>query len=197
MTAQLRFEIDGWEWPDVDDDDDTDTELTPPELIEPIRDFMGGEIHVDPCAHRCGHVRAICEYRKGDNGLVRPWVNIDGYDAPMANAFVNHPYSAGQPAKWLQRCHDVVAAHPQFSIVALSKCDTSTLWWKRWIWNSAAAVCFISRRIAFEKPTPEGRTRRESAKWASVLTYYGPHAAGFCEWFAELGGCVELAKVRR
>lgn len=193
---QLRFDVQGWEWPDVDDDDDSDTEITPAELVEPIRDFFGGEIDVDPCAHRLGHVQARCEWRKSDDGMAKPWVRIPGYRRPMRSVFVNHPYSHGEPNRWLGRCASVASAHPDVSIVALSKGDTSTLWYRKWIRGTAAAVCFVERRIAFEKVSRTGARARQGAKWPSILSYWGPHAHGFVEWFGELGHCIALERNR-
>lgn len=178
MSAPIRqLAFEGW-LQGVDEDQTHDDWYTPPELIDLIRDFFGGEIDLDPCASTRAFVGARINYTKSDDGMTMPWVGDR-----ILNRFVNPPYS--DPRPWIQRIASVHASWPREvagDSIALVKCDPSTRAWES-AW-SADAVLFFRRRVQFIKPNS---VLRASAMFPSALLYWGPHAEGFDAFFGELG----------
>lgn len=204
-TRQLSFDrvvaFAGW-LPGSDEPLTSDDWFTPPELADSIRDFLGGDIDLDPCASPHAYVNARVQWTKADDGLSLPWVGTiqvgetnERHDdlVVIRNRFVNPPYS--NPGPWLQRLadmHNEDAARWRGGVgamdvgagdsVALVKADASTKAWRH-AWT-ADAVLFFARRVQFVR---HGSTVRASAPFPSALLYWGPHAEGFDAWFADLG----------
>ena len=77
---------------------------TPPKYVDPIREFFGGTIHLDPCTNSYSIIHARVEYSQPEyDGLRESW------DFPTI--YVNPPYGAdrenGTTIKhWLKRCEE-------------------------------------------------------------------------------------------
>lgn len=64
---------------------------TPPELLEPIRDYFKGVIDLDPCSNDLSQVKATVEYKLPyKNGLNEPW---SIYSNQTTCVFFNPPYA--------------------------------------------------------------------------------------------------------
>ena len=137
--------------------------------LAPVREFFGGGVDLDPCSNKLSTVGARLAYTIADDGLSQPWAG---------RVWVNHPYSSGQPAKWLRRCSEVGDAG---EVLALPKGDWSTSWWNTYV-RTAPARCLIARRVAFVS-----RGKRTVANFPSALVYWGPRVARFREVFGQFG----------
>lgn len=156
-------------------EEDTDEENTPEYIWRTVlRSIPGGitTFGTDPCSNPTSTVPALRrimlpKYESlvapdpgivfGD-GLVEPWLD-------RGVAWVNHPYSRGQPMKWVKRCYEYGKA------VVLCKADPATKVWQEFHWPLSARVVFLKKRVAHEKPGQEGR--KTVAKWPSALVFYG------------------------
>jgi hypothetical protein len=62
---------------------------TPPELVQPIKEFWGGKIDLDPCSNKGSLVKADTEWTLPTNSLKQPWA----IKQPRTTVFVNPPYA--------------------------------------------------------------------------------------------------------
>jgi phage N-6-adenine-methyltransferase len=180
--VQLAFA--GW----IDDDPESDRELTtddwytPPELVQAIRDFFGGDIDLDPCAAALAFVGARISYFREDDGLSRTWIGeVDG--VPIRSRYLNPPYS--KPAPWLARASELHRLADAGESIALIKADTSTRWFVH-AWE-APALMFFAKRIPYVNPA---KATRQVAMFPSALVYWGPDPERFREFFGFLGHVV-------
>lgn len=153
---------------------------TPRRHAEAVRAFLGG-IDLDPCSNEHSVVGAAVEYRlPGRDGLAEPW------DA--ARIFVNPPYGTDRVrgtsiSDWLARCAAAGAGGAE--VVALVPVAPNTAHWKRHVWPSAAAVCFLAdTRLRFLEA---GRDAGKGAPMACAMIYWGSRPGAFSAAFSALG----------
>lgn len=194
ITVAQQLAFTGWI---VGGDEPTTSDdwYTPPELVALIEDFFGGTIHLDPCWSPRSHVRPLVAYTRVEDGLVQPWsgtveVPAIGYHGTtkvrIENRFMNVPYS--HPLPWMQRLaelHATLPPHAAGDSIAMVKADPSTRAWEH-VWQADAAL-FCKRRVPFGSPKS---VLRSAAPFPSALVYFGQHAEGFADFFAELGPAV-------
>lgn len=126
--------------------------LTPPEILRAL-----GPFDLDPCApaDRPWEI-AGRHYTRDDDGPALPWDGI---------AWVNPPYSAAECGRFLRR----LAEHGNgFAILAAR---TETDWFRRWVWDRAGAVLFLTGRLHFHRP--DGTRAGGNAGHGSVIAAYG------------------------
>lgn len=122
------------------------------------------------------------------DGLVEPW------DA--ATVYVNPPYGR-DPARgtsikdWLGRCD--AAARGGAEVIALIPVAPNTTHWKRYVFGSAHAVCFLANsRVRFRVG---GSEQNKGCPMAVAVVYWGvAHADRFARVFAARGAVVHLPR---
>lgn len=161
----------------------SDEWLTPRWLLEPL-----GEFGLDPCAapHMPWRTAAIM-WTAADDGLSRPW--------PRVRAFLNPPYRKGLIGRFMAK----MAEHNHGT--ALVNARTDTVWFRRFVWEVAAACLFIYQRIHFIPATRE--LGRDHNGHCSVLVAYGAYdvdrlaESGIEGAFVPLPGSCQLIAVYR
>jgi hypothetical protein len=176
-----------------------DVWYTPTSILEVVRQLAGGRIAVDPCWGLGCLTDPVIGVTEADDGLALSWRTLVELAAERhrrersrrAHAgvwrpvvFCNPPYSSMAP--WSRKVVDERNAGCE--IVTLSKFESSTEWWDRLVWSSAAAVCAISNRVAHTQPDRTSTV----ARWPSALTYHGPRVEAFAAAAAELGKVIRV-----
>lgn len=177
---------------------DREDHNTPPEILEVVRDFAGGQIALDPCSNSNSMVDAALSLTKEDDGLSADWYRLVTHldegiwcdlDNP-ATVFVNPPYDQEALAKTNEQAG--AYAGNVLSVITLVPVKSDQEWFQLAIESDAQAVCFVSGRVRFYA---DG-VRQQGAAFESCLFYYGICAQRFCEVFALLGVCLDLTKNR-
>lgn len=119
-----------------DDAHEMQRQLTPPYVLEPVRDALGG-IELDPCTEPDNPTRADRFYTVETDGAEESW------DA--ATIYVNPPYSKARE-RWVKRC--IEAAESNSRVVLLMPSHTDTRLFHLAI-QSASHVVFIKGRVKF------------------------------------------------
>ena len=165
---------------------------TPPKYVAAIRSLFGGNIALDPCSNQWSIVEADTEYALPDrDGLLESW------DFPTV--YVNPPYGADRERgtsiqHWLRRCAD---AYEQYGaeVVALVPVATNTGHWKKYVWNRAAAICFLyDTRLRF---LVQGQDTGKGAPMSCAMVYWHDDINRFTEVFCEFGAVVDIRTLRQ
>ena len=160
---------------------------TPKKYVDAIRNLFGGAIALDPCSNQWSIVGADTEYvLPAHDGLLESW------DFPTV--YVNPPYGADRERgtsirHWLARCTD---AHEQHGaeVVALVPVATNTGHWKKYVWNRAAAICFLyDTRLRF---LVQGQDTGKGAPMSCAMVYWHDDIERFTEVFCEFGAVVDI-----
>ena len=160
---------------------------TPKKYVDAIRNLFGGAIALDPCSNQWSIVEADTEYvLPAHDGLRESW------DFPTV--YVNPPYGADRERgttirHWLARCAD---AHEQYGaeVVALVPVATNTGHWKKYVWNRAAAICFLyDTRLRF---LVQGQDTGKGAPMSCAMVYWHDDIERFTEVFGEFGAVVDI-----
>lgn len=167
MTAGRRVNTHSTDW------------CTPPEIIEPIRQFLG-VIHLDTCSNRHSLVRARVKYALPQDGLRLPW----GHET----IFVNPPYGRGMIRDWLEKCTS--AARCGSEVIALIPVATNTRHWQQNVFLNASSICFL--KVPRLKFLLDGKRMEKGAPMACALVYWGKRRRRFASTFRELGITVGL-----
>lgn len=137
-----------------DDSHEMQRQLTPPYVLEPVREALGG-IELDPCTEPDNPTSAARFYTAATDGAEEPW------DA--GTIYVNPPYSKARE-RWVARCIQAAAAGSR--VVLLMPSHTDTRLFHRAI-QTASHVVFIKGRVKFGV-LRENR-RQEAASHPSCL----------------------------
>ena len=160
---------------------------TPKKYVDAIHDLFGGNVALDPCSNQWSIVGADTEYALPErNGLLESW--------DFATVYVNPPYGADRERKtsirhWLARCAD---AHEQYGaqVAALIPVATNTGHWKKYVWNRAAAICFLyDTRLRFLE---QGEDVGKGAPMSCAMVYWHDHIDRFVEVFRDFGAVVDI-----
>ena len=131
---------------------------TPPEILEPVRQFFGGPIQFDPATHPSNPTRAskfLCAH-----GLEARW--------PLGlKTFINPPYG-GQLLRWVEKIVNVSVLSNRPIVALLPGQRFETRVWQEVLLPASAlsAVVFIQGRVKFLRP--DGR-RAKSNPYGSML----------------------------
>jgi hypothetical protein len=160
---------------------------TPKKYVGLVKDVLG-EIQLDPCSNHLSIVGAINEWRLPDvDGLLGDW--------DFTSIFVNPPYGS-DPARgtriihWLEKC---CQANKEFDseVMALIPVAPNTLHWKKYVWPSATAICFLyDTRLKFLVDGEEGG---KGAPMACSMVYWGRNTDKFSSVFASAGKVIYLS----
>jgi hypothetical protein len=143
-------------------------QITPPYVLEPVRQALGGTISLDPCTTPDNPVGAERFYCPPADGAALPW------DAP--SCFINPPYSRARE-RWVHRC--IGAAATGSAVILLMPAATDTRIWQDAA-ASASAVVFIRGRVKFGVLRPN---RRQAA---------ASHPSALIGWNVDLRPCAHL-----
>jgi phage N-6-adenine-methyltransferase len=155
---------------------------TPPEILEPVRDYFGGAIPLDPAAPLDNPTGAERFFTKQDNGLTQDWAGN--------GAFVNPPYGA-EISDWCRKIHE--SASTGLQILALLPCGArfSTSYCQNYILNEhLTAICFVRGRVGFVNE--DGEQQTGNIYDSAIYGYNADHEA-FARSFDSLGkvACVK------
>jgi hypothetical protein len=165
-----------------DDHHEMQRQLTPPYVLDPVRQALGG-IELDPCTEPDNPCAAARFYTVATDGAEQPW------DA--STIYVNPPYSKARE-RWVRRC--IAAAEADSRVVLLMPSHTDTRLFHLAI-ATASHVVFIKGRVKFG--ILRANRRQEAASHPSCLiawnlTDVGPMADLGAVW--DLGA--DRAKAR-
>ncbi len=158
--------------------------LTPPEILEPVRDYFQGPIPLDPCTEPDNPTEAL-NYLAID-GLRRRWAY---------SSFVNPPYSKlpGDTVppirRWAAKIHD--EAKRGTEIIALLPCGArfSTGYWQDHVLTCYLdAVCFVRGRVSFIN-AETGTRKKGQNNYDSMIYGYNIDVRRFMRAFGTLGCC--------
>ena len=131
-------------------------QLTPPYVLEPVREALGGVIELDPCTEPDNPTGARSFAAPPMDGAAYPWTNY-------RTIFVNPPYSKARD-RWVDRFIEAAATGSR--IVLLMPAHTDTRLFHRAI-ASASHVVFIKGRVKFG--VLRANRRQEAASHPSCL----------------------------
>lgn len=131
--------------------------LTPPYVLEPIRELLGG-IDLDPCTEPNNPTGARIHYFLPTDGCVEPWKG--------RTVFCNPPYGEARN-RWVERC---IAESGSRIVVLLIPAHTETRIFQRAL-IAATSVLFVKARLRFGVLRDNGR--QEAASHGSALFGFG------------------------
>jgi hypothetical protein len=156
-----------------DEADPRQVQLTPPYILEPVRDLLNG-IELDPCTEPDNPTGADRFYTPPTDGAAMPW--------NAASIFVNPPYGKARE-RWVRRC--VQAGEDEGSrVVLLIPAHPDTRIWQYAV-NTSTSVLFIRGRVKFGVLRPN---RRQAA---------ASHPSALISWNVDLGPLWRLGTVVR
>lgn len=156
--------------------------VTPPPLIELVKEVFGGEIELDPCTTEANPVGANHIYTPETNGLEQDWA--------VKSTYVNSPYGR-EIAEWTDKCiteayveHNHGTLHN--TVIQLVPARTDTKWFKRAA-LAAGSICFWEGRLHFIDPLtgePAKYWCKKTQKWKEAVAPF-PSALLLYPWNSE------------
>jgi len=147
---------------------------TPPEIIEAVRDVMGG-IDLDPASSDIANkvVRADRYYTAEQNGLLQEW---------YGRVWLNPPYSNPLITQFCMTLvsHYVTGKVQEACVIVNNATETK---WFQALASVANAVCFPKSRIRFWSPGKASLSPLQG----QVIIYLGPNVDRFIKRFAPFG----------
>jgi len=189
---------------------------TPPEIIEPMREVMGGSIQCDPCTSELFNsqiVHAATYFDEAANGLEQIWRGSTWVNAPGGLADyrtgrmiprnekgvqVRNKYSVSAPRLWWERL--VMLKHAgmvtEFGYEAFSIEQLATLQKVKEPYPKITdfAFCILEKRLKHLKldPSTGELVRNKQPTHFSAIVYGGPHYRQFKRLFSKLGSTGRL-----
>jgi hypothetical protein len=139
------------------DNHDRQRLLTPPYVLEPIRELLGG-IGLDPCTEPDNPTNADAFYTPPQDGCDLPW------DWPTV--FCNPPYGEARN-RWVERC---IQEGQNRKVVLLIPSHTETRIFQRAM-EASDSVLFVQARLRFGVVRDNGR--QEAASHGSAIFGFG------------------------
>ena len=127
-----------------DEADPRQVHLTPPYILEPVRELLGG-IGLDPCTEPDNPTRAERFYAPPVDGAVEPW------DADRI--FVNPPYGKVRE-RWVYRCMEVGSEGARVVLLIPAHPDTRIF---QAALTFATSLLFVRGRVKFGVLRPNRR----------------------------------------
>jgi len=144
---------------------------TPSYIIE-VSDTILGGIDLDPCAEPRKYQRRVpakIHWDIYDNGLNKPW---------EGKIFLNPPYS--DPGAWVSTLCYWYDKGTVTRAIALLPSSVETVWFYRFVWQKASAICFLTGRLRFLDILDDFKSKHP-ARAGSALAYYGDEESKFYE----------------
>lgn len=139
-------------------DHDRQRRLTPPEILEPVRELLGG-IDLDPCTEPDNPTGARAFYCLPQDGLRKSWRGA-------RTVWCNPPYGRAR-IPWVERC---VLEGLERRVVLLIPSATETAPWQYAMKRADSAVMLFGRlRFGIVRPTGQ----EETASHGSTLFGFG------------------------
>lgn len=163
---------------------DSDSWCSPHEVADPLADFFGGPVDVDPCSN----ARSIIQARKKHflGGLIVPWTGT---------VYKNNPYSTNLP--WIDKALREMLCGRTTELVGLVMVATSTIWWSAYGGNEP--VPSLSHlldtpgkwrprnpRVLFTRRLKFLGDRTDGARFDTALWYFGTRQRQFDKAFAHI-----------
>jgi phage N-6-adenine-methyltransferase len=145
---------------------------TPKEIIDAVREVMGG-IDIDPatCVQAQKIVQAKKYYTQKDNGLEKQW---------EGTVFLNPPYGMPDIKQFTEK---LIQELPNIeSAILLTNDQTDTLWFQSCAIR-AKLICFTTGRIGFYTPTKV----KTAPTNGQAFMYFGKNENAFKKVFAKIG----------
>ncbi len=131
--------------------------LTPPYVLEPVRELLGG-IGLDPCTEPDNPTRAALYHCLPADGCVEPW--------HARTVFCNPPYGEARD-RWVDRCIAEAATGKQIVLLIPAHPDTRTF---QRAAAASSSILFTKGRLKFGVLRENGR--QEAASHGSALIGY-------------------------
>lgn len=159
----------------------SDSWCSPPEIADPLEEFHGGPVDVDPCSNPRSIIRARLALESG--GLVLPWRLSKPVDY---TAYENNPYS--QSDAWTVKMLEELALHHVREHTRLCMMSTSAAWWADMCLKPIRNPRILAlRRVAFLDPFADRpNQKRQVCRFEPALVYFGHRPERFAKIFQHL-----------
>lgn len=157
--------------------------FTPTDYLKMAREVLGG---FDTCpasnafaqrrfdfGPRCKH------YTKADDALTKSW---------RGRVWLNPPFSKGRMSAFVDKLLAEYSAGRVSAAILLANVFSANAWFQK-AGRAATAICFMKKRIEFER---EGSETPGSQIYGQAFFFYGDDAAPFIDVFAPHGLVVEV-----
>jgi site-specific DNA-methyltransferase (adenine-specific) len=157
---------------------------TPERILEPVREYMGGQIRLDPATSEDNPTCAQDWYTPLDDGLVQEW---------YAPAFVNPPY--GKVIRdWVAKIAEEAARGVEIIALLPGQRFEQQYWQDHVFCEQLTAMCMVRKRLAFIKP--DGIPAKGNP-YGSFLYLYNGSWSPFSRTFEKVGTCVRITERAR
>lgn len=151
MSDDLEFDSDQWCSPKL-------------EIADPLAQFFGGPVGIDPCSNERSVIASKVAYPWG--GLTLTWKTT------LGTGYMNNPYSQNLP--WAAKAIREMRDGHLIELVTLMMVATSTTWW--------SDLCHKPRRnprILCTKRLKFIGDKKHGARFDTALKYFGPRHKAF------------------
>jgi len=152
--------------------------FTPPEILEPVRELMGG-IWLDPCTTDDNPARATMWCTKENSGLEAKW---------CYGTFVNPPYGKDL-YEWIKKVVDESSKGYQITLLVSASSRWDQERWQKIFSPNLTAMCMPLGRVKFLNA--DG-VQMKSPPYPSLLFFYNINASDVQEHFGKIGKVVEI-----
>lgn len=167
----------------------TDHWNSPREVADPLEEFAGGPVGIDPCSNETSIIKAVVRY-VNVGGLILPWKPAPGHPQ---SAYENPPYS--QLDAWTDKGIVEIADRRlggRVDLIRLVPVASSTAWWRRAFGLEPVRLpggvevlprkptVIFTKRLQFLDGTGK---QVGGARFDSVLFYYGRRERAFLRAF--------------
>lgn len=163
---------------------------TPDEIMDPVREYFGGTIDLDPATHPSNPTRARFFFTEADDGLAQSW-NIDADPDYFADIFVNPPFGKGL-RDWVKKIRE--AAERGHRVVALlpGQRFEQRYWQENLFLRQLTTLVMVTKRISFLVPEVSadgalGTLRKKGNTYGSMLYCYNGDHFNAAACFAGIG----------
>src|SRR5262245_3773038 len=153
--------------------------LTPPHVVEAVRQYFGGQIGLDPATNPSNPTCA------------RNWCINEGTELPWEawpSIFVNPPYGRELP-KWIEKIGAEAEAGAHIVALLPGQRFETGYWQKHVLSPRLTAICFIRGRLKFLRP--DG-TPAANNPFGSMLYVFNGDLARARDAFGALGVVAEV-----
>ncbi len=160
--------------------------LTPENVLKHVREQFEGQIGLDPCGHPDSLVDARTTYLLPQyDGLSLPWRGHDG-------VFANVPYGRKLTTLWVEKMrdefHNAFYEDTNDELITLLPARMGANWTQDLLLPYADSVVVWRGRLVFKGKGLKG----DSAKFDSLLAYYGNRPRRFARIFGAFGWVATL-----